>query len=230
MTTTNKSPKILTATSWIKKANSSKLSASVFIAAHRNWLETGQYAEIASPILRMHDTEKADLLSNKLDTEAPACKYLELIKDAIFTHWHQSEIKAAENKMAVKDNSPSVSSNSKNWTAIVYNSKGDIQTRTTDSGEVQDMVKSFQMVNDADRWCDLRLVIDCTSDCYAVISHNHMMRADGDPISTVVMRQDALARIFKAKKRPFFVKTGVRDNSLSFSPKVGQTRMHFSHG
>src|ERR1700686_1251182 len=143
MTTTNKSPKILTATSWIKKANSSKLSASVFIAAHRNWLETGQYAEIASPILRMHDTEKADLLSNKLDTEAPACKYLELIKDAIFTHWHQSEIKAAENKMAVKDNSPSVSSNSKNWTAIVYNSKGDIQTRTTDSGEVQDMVKSF---------------------------------------------------------------------------------------
>jgi hypothetical protein len=226
----DKAKRAMTVKGWLRKVETSKISASAFLTAHREWLESGELAEVASPILRMLDEEKSSLLDAKLDTEGPTSKYLGLIKDAVFSHWHQNEIAKAEAKLSQDESSATGGSRKlKNWVATVYNAKGEVQCHTTESGKIEELDKSFDMVADADRWADLRL-FQGASDWYAVVSHTKIMRADGDPIYTVIMRQDAMARILKRPKTPFSKKTGTRDNRLSFGVKVKESHAKFSHG
>jgi hypothetical protein len=224
MSESNKKERAMSVKGWLRKAETSKLSASAFLAAHRSFLETGELAELVSPILRMHDDEKQELLSTKSDTEGPADKYLHLIKDAVFSHHMQAEVSKAERRVAEQDANPS-GSIPKNWLGTVYDSKGNVAL--TDDGK--EITASFALASDADRWADRKL-FDNASDCFAVIEHTKIMRADGTPISTVVMRDDAISRLLKVKKQPFSKKTGSRDGKLSWGAKVQQSHAHFSRG
>lgn len=190
---------------------SGKVSAEAFLQAHRVWLETGEVAEVSSPILRMLDEKQI------LPTPA-----LELLSQAILTYHLRMASEKAERQLL--QNADPSSHTSKPWLATVYNAKGEV----VQNDKEEDLSKFFQLASDADRWVDLRLV-EGASDNFAVIEHARIMRADGTPISTTIMRGDALARILKAKKHPFSKRTGT-DSRMSFGVKSKPSRSVFSHG
>ena len=142
----------MTVKGFLRKVETSKLSASAFLAAHRNFLETGELAEVVSPILRMHDDEKAELLSLKSDTEGPAVKYLSLVKDAVFSHHMQAEVSKAERRIAESEANPS-SAVPKNWLVTVFDAKGNIVL----DKDGKEITMSFELASAADRWADRRL-------------------------------------------------------------------------
>ena len=199
--------KPMTVKSWLRKADS-KVSPAAFLAAHRTWLETGELAEVASPILRIFD--EGQLLPT------PA---LDLLKDAVFTHWHAAEVAKAERRIdeAGQRESTKVV---KNWLACVYTAKGE---------PIDELEQSFALASDADRYIDRKL-FDGMPGSFGVVSHTVIMRADGDPISTVVTRDDAIARILAKPKAGAFKKTGSRDGKLSWGVKAKQSHASFSRG
>lgn len=207
-------PKMFLFKAGTKAAN----SATAFLQQYRSFLETGELCEVTSPILRMLDDN--DILPT------PA---LELIREAVTVHHIRTEAAKAERRLMETLDNEGQGKAVKNWIAIVYNQKGEVQTRVNANGKEEELDKSFELASDADRWADRRL-FEGASDWYAVISHSRMMRADGDPISNVIMRQDAIARILKIKKGPMSKKTGTRDGKLSFGVKAHQDHAHFSRG
>jgi len=210
--------KPMTIKSWLRKSTSPKLSALAFLQASRQFLETGELASLTSPILRRID--QGELMPT------PA---LPLLQDILLTHSLQVEARKAEAKLMAALDAEGEGGTAKPWEATIYDAKGDVQTRLTEEGKEEDLQKSFALASEADRWTDRRL-FEGASDWYGVIQHATITRSDGEPISTVVMRQDALARILKAPKSPFSKKTGTRDNKLSFGVKVQQSHAKFSHG
>ena len=172
----------------------------------------------------MHDDEKAELLSLKSDTEGPAVKYLSLVKDAVFSHHMQAEVSKAERRIAESEANPS-SAVPKNWLVTVFDAKGNIVL----DKDGKEITMSFELASAADRWADRRL-FDGASDHFAVIEHTKIMRADGTPISTVIMRDDAISRILRKPKAPLSKKTGSRDGKLSFGVHAKQDHAHFSRG
>ena len=100
--------------------------------------------------------------------------------------------------------------------------------RETDGKEV-DLQQEFDQPQDADRWCDRRL-FEGETDWYAVVSHTTKTNKDGDPISSVIMRQDAMARIL-AKKGTAVMKTTAKSSStLGWGVKSRPSTAKFSHG
>jgi len=214
--TTNK-PRAMSVKGFLHKASTKAASSAIaFLAAHRAWLETGDLAEVTSPILR--------LLDERQIMPTPA---LEEIKRAVLTHHLRVEARAAEKKLeaAVSEGEKP----KKPWTATIYDSKGLVAQERNSKGEIVDLEMSFELASDADRWVDRRL-FEGAPDWYGVIQSSVLFRADGDPIATTVMRSDAIARILKQPPKGVAKKTGVNDNRLSFGVKVHQTRSHFSHG
>jgi hypothetical protein len=199
-----------------KAGTKAAASAIAFLAAHRAWLETGELAEVTSPILR--------LLDEKQIMPTPA---LDEIKRVVLAHHLQVESEKAEAKL-VEAADPS-SHPTKPWVATIYDAKGNVVQVENTKGEVVDLEMSFAFCHEADRWTDRRL-FEGAPDWFGVVQSRILMRADGTPISTTVMRDDAIARILKKPKSPLVKKTGVNDNRLSFGVKVQQTRSHFSHG
>lgn len=200
-----------------KSTTKAAASAAGFIAAHRAWLETGDLAEVTSPILRLMDERQL--------FPTPA---LDLLKEAVLTHHLRVETAKAEQRLlgAEDEAGPSVK---KPWVARIFDAKGNLVQDHNTKGELRDLEETFAMASDADRWTDRRL-FEGAPDWFGVIQHTTILRADGEPITSVVMRQDAIARILKQPKGAVSKKTGSRDNKLSFGVKVSQSRCHFSHG
>jgi hypothetical protein len=111
----------------------------------------------------------------------------------------------------------------KPWLATIYNLKGEIQTRVTEKGEVEDLVKGFDKSQDADRWADRRL-FDGASDWYGVVEHTTLK------VRTFINRQDAIARILKRPKGPTVHTKGTSTKTLGFGVKAKQDRASFSRG
>ena len=201
------------------RARSTK-SAIAFIAAHREFLETGELASITSPILRRMD-----------DKEVYPTPALEELQQVILNHVLQAQVQQAESKMeaAVKANQTQDKPKDA-WIASVYNTKRELMTRFTESGEEQDLRKGFQLSGDADRWCDRRLVLDGEPDWFAEVESTLLHKANGDPFVTVITRDDAMSRFFRRKKQPFTRKTGISSKSLKWQPKAKQDRFSFSAG
>lgn len=205
----------MTVKGFLHKA-SGKISAKAFLDQHRAWLETGDLAEVTSPILAMYDEEQL------LPTPC-----LDLLKEAVLTHHLRVETDKAEKRLAQAQD-PS-SHPSKPWIARVFDSKGNLVETTNTKGEMVILEQTFALASDADRWTDRRL-FEGAPDWFGVVQHTSIMRADGEPITTVIIREDAIARILKRPKGAVQKKTGSRDNKLSFGVKVHQSRAVFSHG
>lgn len=203
-----------------KSTQKAAASAKGFIDAHRAWLETGDLAEVTSPILRMLDEGQV--------FPTPA---LDLIKEAVLTHHLRSETKKAETRLAEgQEGSVGETKTSKPWIARVFDKDGNLVITANTKGDMVELEQAFLLSSDADRWCDRRL-FEGAPDWFAVVQHTSITRAiDGEPLTTVIMRQDAIARILKKPVSAAVKKTGSRDGKLSFGVKVSQSRAVFSHG
>lgn len=206
-------PRNMTVKGFLHKASGKAgASASGFLTQHRGWLQTGEIAEVTSPILRLLDEGQI--------YPTPA---LDLIKEAVLAHHLQREVEKAEARMAEAQDPSSHSS--KPWVATVYTARGEV----VQDKDGEDLTKSFQMAHHADRWADLRLV-EAEPDTFVTVVHTSLMRADGSPISSVILRGDAMARILRSKKQPAMRRTTGAAQKLSFGVKVHESRATFSHG
>jgi hypothetical protein len=201
--------KPMTEKAWLRKA-SGKVSAVAFIAASREFLQTGELAPLTSPILIQVDT------GSLMPTPA-----LESLSQVVLAHFIASEARKAEDKIAASQEREE--SSVKNWMVTIFDSRGVIQTRVNDKGETVDLCESFDLCQRASEWGDRRL-FDGGSDWTAVVEHVTLA------VRTITERGDAIARIMKAKRGPVSKKVGSRDSRLSFGVKAVQSRASFSHG
>lgn len=207
----------MTAKGFLHKAGTkAAASAAAFLSQHRAWLETGTLASLTSPILRKLD-----------DRELMPTPALEAIKSVVLGHMIASEIRKGEEAMAKAQEGSTKAP--KNWIATIYNAKGEVCTRTNAKGEVEDLEESFDLSQEADRWTDRRL-FEGAPDWYGIVAHVSLKNKEGDPLSTVIMRNDAIARIMKAPKGAVMRKTGGSTSKLSFGVKAKNDVSKFSHG
>jgi hypothetical protein len=210
-----KKPRAMTVKMFLHRS-SGKISAAAFLTQYRSFLENGDLAEVTSPILRMWDEEQL--------MPTPA---LDLLKSAVLTHHLRVECDKAERRL---DEGPSPSSHSsKSWVARIFDAKGNLVETANTKGEIVELEMMFDMASDADRWTDRRL-FEGAPDWFGVVQHTSIMRADGEPITSVIMRDDAIARILKRPASAATKKMGKGDGKLSFGVKVSQSRATFSHG
>ncbi len=184
-------------------------SAIAFLAQYREFLTTGELADKTSPILAKVDA--GELLPT------PALKEIQY---AVMTHIIEADTAKAE---AVVE--PTAKGQTrKPWRTTVYNVEGVVQTRINAKGEEEDLIKGFDLSQDADRWADRRL-FEGTHGWYAVVEHTIIPN-----ISTHIQRGDAMARILKQPKGPTVAVKGKSTKTLGFGVKAKESRASFSRG
>lgn len=184
-------------------------SAIAFLAQYREFLTTGELADRTSPILAKVDA--GELLPT------PALKEIQY---AVMTHIIEADTRKAEKVVE-----PGASGGTrKPWRTTVYNAEGVVQTRTNTKGEEEDLIKGFDLGQDADRWADRRL-FEGTHGWYAIVEHTVLAN-----ISTRIERGDAMARILKQPKGPTVQVRGKSTKTLGFGVKAKESRASFSRG
>jgi hypothetical protein len=204
----------MTSKMFLNRSNG-KVSATAFLAQHRVFLETGDLAEYTSPILRQIDAREI------LPTPG-----LQAIKAVVLSHHLAVESRKAETAMEKAATEPGTR---KSYLATILDSEGNVCTRINDKGAEVDLRESFDMGSDAERWCDRRL-FDGASDWFGMVEMTKIHNSDGEPLTTIIMRQDAIARILKIKKGPVSKSKPKSTGSLSFGVKVSNSVAKFSHG
>lgn len=197
-------PKGFLAKTQTKAAN----SAIAFLAQYREYLTTGEVASKTSPIVAKVDA--GELMPT------PALREIQF---AVMTHI----IEADQAKM---DQAPAQGGGGtrKPWRATVFDAAGNVQTRITEKGEEEDLIKGFDLSSDADRWADRRL-FEGTEGWYAEVQHTSIPN-----ILSRIERGDAIARILKKPKGPTVQVKGKSTKALGFGVKAKETRVTFSRG
>jgi hypothetical protein len=203
----------MTPKGFLHKANG-KIGPAAFLAQHRAWLETGELAYFTSPILRKLD-----------DAEVLPTPALDEIKAVVLAHHLASEVAKGEAAME-KAGQPQTS---KNYMATIYDSKGNVCTKLNDKGKEVPLRQSFDSGSDADGWVDRRL-FEGESDWFGTVASTKLFKADGDPFTITVCRQDAIARILKQKKGSVMKSKPQSASRLGFGVKAKQSHCHFSKG
>lgn len=190
-------------------------SAEAFIAAYREFLVSGELAEIAGPILVKLDS--AELLPT------PA---LEEIRSAVLAHHLANEVRKGEERLAVQSEavseSPKVSNRAvklpKNYTVDIVNSAGDV-------------IGSYECNSclEAERVADRKL-FSSPSDCHAVVVQNHMLDKKGNPLAQAILREKSIGRILKKGRGPVMKGQPRSSGSLTFGMRAKQDHCHFSRG
>jgi hypothetical protein len=184
-------------------------SAIAFLAQYREYLTTGELALKTSPIIAQVDA--GELLPT------PALKEIQY---AVMTHIIESDTAKAEKSM---DETARVGTR-KPWRTTIYNAAGEVQTRVTEKGEVEDLIKGFDLGQRANEWADRRL-FDGASDWYAMVEHTVLAN-----VQTRIERSDSIARILKQPKGPTIQQKGKSTKTLGFGVKAKETRVTFSRG
>lgn len=199
-----------------KTTTKAALAAAAFLTAHREWLTTGELAEVTTPILRKMD-----------EREIMPTPALEEIKKVVYDHMIASEIRKGEEKIARDEAGPERSH--KDWSATIYDAEGNIAIRIKEDGKEEKLTKEFDQPQEADRWVDRRL-FEADSEWFGVVSSLTMKRKDGDPIASVVKRQDAIARMLKQRSGPVLDRPAKSAGKLSWGVKSRPSHARFSHG
>lgn len=202
-----------------KAAKQGAGSAMGFIAQHREWLEAGTLGEVTKPILVQLDARQV--------YPTPALEMLSAV--VLGHHYAQAQVQHEAAQEVSAEAAPRVSS--KKWVATIYNAEGVVQTRINAKGEDEELTKAFDLDQDANRWCDRRL-FDGAPDWFGVVASTCMVDGNGDAIATVIMRQDAIARILRKPFSAPVVRQPPKGGSrLSFGIKNAKTtRVEFSRG
>ena len=209
-----KKTRTMTPKGFLAKMNTKAAQSAIgFLAQYRDYLTTGEVAESTSAIIAKVDS--GELMPT------PA---MQEIGYAVMTHIIQSDAAKMDAKLNGEAKGGRVSK-PKNWVVTVYDEKRVIQTRINAKGEVEDLIKGFDMAQDADRWADRRLY-EGASDWFAEVVHSFIPN-----VGSIIERADAIARIEKKPKGPAIHQKGKSTKSLGFGPgKAHQTRVSFSQG
>lgn len=206
----------MSAKGFLHKCKSKAANAAAgFLAAHREWLTTGELSSVTSPILAKFDS--GELLPT------PS---LDAIKQAVFGHMLASDAAKAERQIEEGQNPTS----NKNFICTILNEKEEVQTRFNEAkGEDEDLIKGFETPQEAERWADRRL-FEGGSDWFAQVESTKIHLTSGQPFTFYVEREESFARILK-KPKPAVSKTrGVSTSKLGFGVKVSNDRSSFSRG
>ena len=185
-------------------------NAAGFLAQYREWLETGEVASLTSPILAKLDAKEI------LPTPA-----LSEITGVVFAHMMAQESIKAEASLK-KSNEPK---EEKPVVATVYTAKGEIAV----DNEGKDLQKGFALVQEGERWLDLRLV-EAGPDYVGTVIQTRVKDRNGATMAIEVTREEAFARVYKDRKLASHKKTGVSMSKLGFGVRAKNDRFHFSHG
>lgn len=181
-------------------------SAAAFLAQYREYLTTGELASVTSPILRKLD-----------DKELLPTPALKMVAVAVMGHIIATD-KAKAEEAIERATAPAAT---KTWVAVIKDSGGNVCTKLNSDGEEEDLLKSFEHPQEADRWVDRRL-FDGASDWYGEV--------EGLGTLVTVSRADAIARILKQPKGPAIHQRGTSTKTLGFGVKAKQDRASFSRG
>lgn len=198
-------------------------SASGFLAQHREFLTTGELAPIGCPIFAKIDS--GELMPT------PA---LPMISRAVLDHMFEVERLKAEASIAKQIERAEAKAEAeleveagpkvvKHWTVTIYDACGNVCTKVNSDGDAEDLIKDFDLCQDGDRWAHRRL-FDGACDWYAEVKHNSAN------VITIIPRDEAVSIIMAKKKGPVVRQPPKSGGSLSFRPKVKETRVTFSHG
>lgn len=183
-------------------------SALAFLATYRDYLTTSEVAIVTSPIIAKVDA--GELLPT------PA---LEEIKNAVFQHMlvldtlkHEAAI---EKQQEPKKTKPHV--------GMIYTEHGVIATRINAEGEEEELIKSFDLPQEAMRWIDRRLV-EAAPRSYATLDHVKTVQQE------TITRDDAFARQFKVARGPVIKPQSKSTPRLGFGVKAHESKSTFSGG
>ncbi len=194
-------------------------SADAFLKAHRAWLESGELASLTSPILRKLD-----------DGEVMPTPALEAIKSVVYGHMIASEIRKGEESIARQEQGGKGPGASKPWIGTIHNADGQIAVKINEEGEEVLLQQGFEKPQECERWVDRRLFEGTDGQFGVVASTTLIGPKTGSPISSTIMRQDAIARILKQKGGPVMKSSAKSSSKLGFGVKAKQSTAKFSHG
>lgn len=189
---------------FLHRANG-KISADAFLKQHREFLESGELAMFTSPILAKVDSKEL------LPTPG-----LDELKRIVLSHHLQEEICKAEASMAKAQEGGGGSR--KPYLGEIHDKEGTVL-----------LEQAFNTPQECEGWLDRRL-FDGEPDCFGVCIAQFMMTKEGEPMTSVVMRGDAIARILKKTKGPVMKAQAKSAGKLSWGAKVKQSHASFSRG
>lgn len=137
------------------------------------------------------------------------------IRDIAFERMRDQDIEKARKSSEKQPREKAV----KAYTVTLFHKEG--------SRIVEGESESFDILQAADGWADRRLFADASTVHAEILTS--MIGKNNQPIKFTVMRQDAIARMLKAKRGPVTKGSSV-SSSLSFKPKVKNDISHFSRG
>jgi hypothetical protein len=188
-------------------------SATAFLATHREWLETGELADEAAPVLLSIDA-KETLPTPGLET---------IMKAALHHVMAQDTLKVEEQI----NRPPREYKNDKPYQGVVYNQDGTIATTKVD-GNDKELRSGFDHSQEADRWCQRRLS-ECYSGQYAEVIWTKVIGKNGKPMVTRHERESAIKAMIPRTRSPY-MHTNRASGSLKSRMSVGQTQVRFSRG
>lgn len=189
-------------------------SAAAFISAHREFLMSGTLKNVSEPILSKMDA--GDILPKLA---------LEELRKAVFSHMLAQQ--AAEIKNSIGKTREYTST--KKHTATIYDKNNNVLTFIDSKGQTQDLTKSFNLPQEAERWVDLRLV-EQSAGAFAVIKHSNTNQETVVNRESSYMSRGALSRVFKPQKVALHKNTSKRSASLRSHMQVKQDYASFSRG
>lgn len=199
-------PKGFLAKTQTKAAN----SAIAFLAQYREYLTTGEVAESTKAIVAKVDS--GELMPT------PAMREIQF---AVMAHI----IDADKKRMEASSAGGGKTGTRKPWRCTVYTPDGKVAIvvkQTPDGPEEEELIKGFELSQEADRWAERRL-FDGTHGWYAEVEHTIIPN-----IKSRIERGDAMAHQLKKPKGPTVQVKGKSTKTLGFGVKAKQTRVTFS--
>lgn len=188
---------------FLHRANG-KISAQAFLAQHREFLCTGELALFTSPILAKVDSQEL------LPTPG-----LDEIKRIVLSHHLTEETRKAEAAMSKAQEG---GGSRKPYLGEIRSKDGLILHE-----------QAFNTPQECEGWLDRRL-FEGEPECFGICTAQYLLDKHGDPMTIVILRQDAIARILKKGKTPIMKSKPKSTNSLGFGVKVSQSVARFSRG
>lgn len=212
-----KQPKPMTAKKFLHQSGTKAANSAIsFLKQHRDFLISGEIASVTSPLIRKLD-----------DGQLLPTPCLREIQNAIITHMlvvaTRKQERSLERQQGIAQGEEKESRSQKPWQATVYDCRGNVCTRVKNNGEIEDLVKTFDLSQQAVNWLDLRL-FNGAPDWYGKLEHASSSCVE------YIQRGDAVARVLRKKKGPTVHVKGLGTQTLGFGVKCGQTKVTFSHG
>lgn len=205
--TDNAKPRAMSPKGFLHKTTTKAAgSALAFLATYREYLTTGEVAIATSPIIARMDAGEI------LPTPC-----LEEIKAAVFNHMIAADALKAEAAIE-KQQEPK---KTKPHVGMIYDETGAIATRINNEGEVEELIKAFDLPQECQRWIDRRLV-EAAPRSYATLDHTKTAQQE------TISRDEAFERIYKEKRGPVMKPQSKSTPRLGFGVKAHPSKSTFS--